>query len=72
MKFFYIINFGLFLFYCTKSQNSQIKYPGGPEPGDEPILFAKGSVSVDGKNTHACTFSPDGRILVFSRNPDKN
>lgn len=39
-------------------------------PGDEPQVFAKGSVSVDGKNTHALQFAPDGSFLVFSRYPD--
>ena len=40
-------------------------------PGDEPRVFAPGRVSVDGKNTHAVRFSPDGRLLIFSRYPDK-
>jgi Tol biopolymer transport system component len=49
----------------------KINYPDGPGPGNEPIVFAKGTVSVDGKNTHACTFSPDGKMLIFSRYPDR-
>lgn len=68
----------LFLFYtgiistdCIGQRTQTIIYPYGPAPGDEPVLFAKGSVSVADKNTHACTFSPDGKMLVFSRYPDK-
>lgn len=71
MRLFFNIIISCLLLYNTNAQNVQIKYPGGPEPGDEPIIFAKGLVSVDGKNTHACTFSPDGKMLVFSRYPDK-
>ncbi len=56
--------------YAIGQENQKIIYPDNPEPGDEPVLFAKGSLSVDGKNTHACTFSPDGRMLLFSRYPD--
>jgi hypothetical protein len=45
-------------------------YLGQTPPGDEPQVFGKGTVSVDGKNTHALRFSPDGQMLVFSRYPD--
>ena len=41
------------------------------KPGKTPVIFGKGTVSVEGKNTHACTFSPDGRMLIFSRYPDR-
>lgn len=40
-------------------------------PGDEPVVFARGVVSVEGRNTHALAFSPDGRMLIFSRYPDR-
>ncbi|MDA3838769.1 MAG: VCBS repeat-containing protein, partial [Candidatus Delongbacteria bacterium] len=33
-------------------------YLNETEPGDMPVLFGKDIVSVEGKNTHACTFSP--------------
>jgi hypothetical protein len=46
-------------------------YLGEPPPGDEPKVFARGRVSVDGKNSHALEFSPDGRMLIFSRYPDR-
>jgi uncharacterized protein (TIGR02145 family) len=46
-------------------------YLGETPPGDEPQVFGRGVVSVEGKNTHALQFSPDGRMLVFSRYPDK-
>lgn len=40
-------------------------------PGDEPVVFGRGVVSVEGRNTHALAFSPDGRMLIFSRYPDR-
>jgi hypothetical protein len=46
-------------------------YLGETPPGDGPKVFALGRVSVDGKNTHAVRFSPDGKLLTFSRYPDK-
>jgi probable HAF family extracellular repeat protein len=46
-------------------------YLGETPPGDEPQVFGRGVVSVEGKNTHALQFSPDGRMLIFSRYPDK-
>ena len=32
-------------------------------PGDVPVLFAPGVVSVEGKNTHALVFSSDGKFI---------
>ena len=46
-------------------------YLGETCPGDTPVIFGKNIVSVEGINTHACTFSPDGKMLVFSRYPDR-
>jgi hypothetical protein len=40
-------------------------------PGDTPEIFLPGLVSVDGKNSHALNFSPDGKTLIFSRYPDR-
>jgi hypothetical protein len=72
LNFFYIVLIGLLPVDCITGQDdNKIIYPDGPEPGDQPVLFAKGTVSVDGKNTHACTFSPDGKMLIFSRYPDR-
>lgn len=45
-------------------------YLGESPPGAEPQVFGRGVVSIEGKNTHALQFSPDGRVLVFSRYPD--
>jgi Tol biopolymer transport system component len=45
-------------------------YLGEKPPGDEPKVFGRGLVSVEGKNTHALRFSPGGRMLIFSRYPD--
>ena len=42
-----------------------------PKPGKIPVIFGKGTVSIEGKNTHACTFSPDGKMFIFSRYPDR-
>ncbi len=39
--------------------------------GDTAKIFAPGVVSVENKNTHALSFSPDGKILIFSRYPDR-
>ncbi len=49
----------------------RLDYLGEAPPGDEPKVFAQGTVSVDSKNTHALQFSPDGRMLIFSRYPDR-
>jgi hypothetical protein len=78
---------GKYLFYCSGADGQlhwvdfqavlrsveppPLDYLGQAPPGDEPKVFAKGTVSVDGKNTHAVQFSPDGRLLLFSRYPDK-
>lgn len=72
---------GKYLLYCSKGQLLWVDfqalrrgfasdYLGEAPPGDEPVVFGKGTVSVDGKNTHAVQFSPDGKLLVFSRYPD--
>jgi hypothetical protein len=45
-------------------------YPDTLEPSNTPLLFAPGTISVNGKNTHACVFSPKGDELFFSRYPD--
>ncbi len=46
-------------------------YLGQTPPGDEPVVFAPGIVSVADKNSHAVQFSRDGRLLIFSRYPDR-
>ncbi|ACB75106.1 SBBP repeat-containing protein [Opitutus terrae] len=46
-------------------------YLGESPPSDEPVVFGRGTVSVEDKNTHAVQFSPDGRRLIFSRYPDR-
>lgn len=55
----------------TPRESFDCDYLGEAPPGDEPKLFAPGRVSVDGKNTHALAFSPDGTSLIFSRYPDR-
>lgn len=46
-------------------------YLNETQPENEPEIFAKGIISVDNKNTHALMFSPDGKMVIFSRYPDK-
>ena len=55
---------------AQKDKEPTYDYLGQTPPGDEPQVFAKGIVSVEGKNTHAIRFSPDGSLLIFSRYPD--
>lgn len=45
-------------------------YPDTIKPGNIPLLFAPGTISVNGLNTHACVFSPRGDQIFFSRYPD--
>jgi hypothetical protein len=49
----------------------ECNYLNESKPGSIPVIFGKGKISVAGKNTHACVFFPDGKLLVFSRYPDK-
>jgi len=49
----------------------ECNYLNEPKPGTTPVIFGKDKISVQGKNTHACVFSPDGKLFVFSRYPDK-
>ncbi|MGD8780439.1 MAG: hypothetical protein PVH88_15920 [Ignavibacteria bacterium] len=46
-------------------------YLGETPPGDNPVVFAPGIVSVENKNSHALVFSPDGNMIIFSRYPDR-
>jgi hypothetical protein len=46
-------------------------YLGETPPGVIPQLFGAGKVSVEGENTHACSFFPDGSMLIFSRYPER-
>ena len=55
---------------ATPSSAFVCDYLGETPPGDEPVVFGQGVVSVEGRNTHALHFSPDGRMLIFSRYPD--
>jgi hypothetical protein len=57
-------------FACLRTM-AQADYLGETPPGDEPQVFGRGAVSVDGRNTHALQFSPDGRMLIFSCYPDR-
>jgi hypothetical protein len=86
MKRIILFSWMLFLFVFINIQNNNgkcegnttgkthgylINYLNEKEPGDIPLVFARGTVSVEGKNTHRCTFSPDGHMLIFSRYPDR-
>jgi hypothetical protein len=46
-------------------------YLNEPTPGKMPVLFGAGTVSVNGENTHALSFSRDGRMLIYSRYPER-
>ena len=46
-------------------------YLGQTPPGDTPVVFAAGIVSVENKNSHALVFSPDDKMIIFSRYPDR-
>lgn len=45
----------------------QCDYFGQEPPGNEPVVFAPGIVSVDNADAVGCTFSPDGKEFYFSR-----
>lgn len=49
----------------------QINYFGQESPVLVPQIFAPGVISVENKNTHALIYSPDGKLLIFSRYPDR-
>ena len=52
-------------------QDAVFDYLGQTPPGDKPVVFAPGVVSVDNKNSHALVVSPNGNMIIFSRYPDK-
>ena len=53
------------------SEDQSWKYLGQETPGNTPVVFGQGDVSIAGKNTHAVTISHDGKTIIFSRYPDK-
>jgi hypothetical protein len=55
--------------YCDATPEI-FDYLGQTTPGDEPEIFAPGTVSVENKNSHALEISPDGEMIIFSRYPD--
>jgi Tol biopolymer transport system component len=61
----------LFFVQISNAQTNSMNYLGQSPPGEIPIVFASGVVSVENKNTHALNFSPDGKTIIFSRYPDK-
>lgn len=52
-------------------QDAAYDYLGQTPPGDTPVIFAPGIVSIDNKNTHSLVVSPDGKMILFSRYPDR-
>ena len=68
---FFITAILMFGFVLNAQVPFSCNYLNEPEPGNVPVLFGEGVVSVEGENTHACIFSPDGSMLVFSRYPEK-
>jgi hypothetical protein len=47
--------------------NSAQAYFGQTPPGDKPILFAPGVISNGNQDLNTCSFSADGKTLVFTR-----
>jgi hypothetical protein len=47
-------------------------YLGQRLPGDVPALFAPGIVSTRGDGEYSCSFSPDGKEMVFSASVGRN
>lgn len=66
----YKSNGNLFEGTVSKDSNS-FDYLGQTPPGDEPVIFAPGLISVKDKNSHALVMSPDGNMIIFSRYPDR-
>ncbi len=54
----------------TKTANLMGDYMGQTPPGSVPVVFAPGVISVEGKNDHTLSFSPDGQEVYFTRDPD--
>jgi hypothetical protein len=46
-------------------------YLNETHPGNTPLLFGSGTVSVKNENTHSVSFYPDGKSLFFSRYPER-
>ena len=70
-KYSVLIAFSMLSMACNSQTTFTCNYMNDSKPGNTPVIFGKGIVSVDGENTHACTFSPDGKMLLFSRYPEK-
>jgi hypothetical protein len=49
----------------TGSPDSRSAYLGQVPPGDVPVLFAPGIVSIPGRNEATIAFSPDGTLCLF-------
>ena len=59
--------FVLFLFFNNcKTQHSAIDYFGQTPPGDKPVIFAPGVISLKGRFERVPAFSPDGKELFFT------
>jgi hypothetical protein len=69
-KYSVLIAISMLSMACNSQTTFTCNYMNEPKPGNTPVIFGKGIVSVDGENTHACTFSPDGSMLIFSRYPE--
>lgn len=54
------------LFSKCKTQNNTIDYFGQTPPGDTPIVFAPGVISLEGRFERVPAFSPDGKELFFT------
>jgi len=72
MKTVFITFLQIFLVNHISAQLSGKQLYNGQEfPGRTPAIFAQGIISVENVNTHALVYSPDYKMILFSRYPDR-
>lgn len=67
VKHLIIVCTGIFFFACSNNTQNPEPYFGQTPPGEEPVLFAPGTVN-DGIATRDITFMPDGKEVYFGKN----
>lgn len=71
MRKYIILVLMVFLFTgCTKIENEPLYYGQDP-PGLIPEIFAPEIISVDSDLQFACTFSPDGKEIIYTSRANK-
>lgn len=61
-----IISIAILFFTQVGSGQNDSLYFSQPIPGDNPEIFALGTISLDGRYEHDICFSPDGLEVFFS------